>query len=56
MMAAAMSFPLTMMVLLMGRVRRVSRVLFSFSVPMEEMTMLPTMTMTIMTMMGIIML
>lgn len=42
-------------VLLMGRVRRVSRVLFSFSFPMELMTMLPIMVMMIMMTSGIIM-
>ena len=38
----------------MGRVSRVSRVLFSFSEPMELMTMLPTIIMTTMMTMGII--
>ena len=52
MMAAASSLPPTMVVLRMGMVSRVSRVLFSFSLPIEEMTTLPTMMMTIITMMG----
>lgn len=54
-MAAAAIFPLTMEVLLMGIVRSVSRVLFSFSEPMELMTMLPTIMMMIMMTSGIIM-
>ena len=53
-MAAATIFPLTMDVLLIGMVSRVSRVLFSFSDPMELMTMLPTIMMMIMITMGII--
>ena len=45
-----------MVVLLMGMVRRVSRVLFSFSLPMDDMTTLPTMRITIITTRGIIIL
>ena len=55
-MAAARSLPLMMVVLLMGMVRRVSRVLFSFSLPMDDMTTLPTMRITIITTRGIIIL
>ena len=52
--AAAMIFPVTITVLFIGSVSRVSRVLFSFSDPMELMTMLPTIMMMIMITIGTI--
>ena len=47
-----MSLPATIMVLLTGRVSRVSRVLFSFSFPMDDITMLPIITIMSMTISG----
>jgi len=51
-MAAPASLPNTMEERPTGNVSRVSRVLFSFSIPMEEMTMLPAMMMTSTTISG----
>ena len=55
-MAAESSFPVTMVIRLTGMVNNVSRVLFSFSLPMELMTMLPTIIMMTMMTMGTTML
>src|SRR5512136_2067011 len=50
--AAATILPVTMLVRLTGRVRSVSSVLFSFSMAMDMMTMLPAMMMIIIMTMG----
>ena len=49
---APINFPLTMVVLLIGNVSKVSMVLFSFSLPMDDMTILPIITMTNMIIIG----